>query len=230
MNTLGIFAKSPQPGRVKTRLGEVLGHEAAAQLYAAFLRDLLDRFATVADRRIVGYSPGTPDVEAEFHELGGRNYGLWPQPPGGLGKRMQQFFSEALVESAGPVVLIGSDSPTLPTQYVQRAFEELAEVDCVIGPATDGGYYLIGMRRLIADVFDKINWSGADVLAQTIRRLRDSRCSMRLLPVWYDVDTVEDLAFLRGHLLGLSASGSPGLACQTAEWLESHTHDDVRLV
>lgn len=223
MNTLGIFVKHPQPGRVKTRLAADVGDEPAAELYAAFVRDLLERFRGAGDRRLAGFTPDTRESQQFFRTLCEPGFDLWPQPAGDLGERMAAFFEHAFAEGAERVVLIGSDSPTLPADYVRRAFAELSNADCVLGPATDGGYALIGMRRMIPSAFERIAWSEPQVLEQTVRRLCDAGCSLRLLPAWYDVDSLADVWFLRGHLRGLAASGEPIPAPRTAELLDALT-------
>ncbi|MFQ5733715.1 MAG: TIGR04282 family arsenosugar biosynthesis glycosyltransferase [Planctomycetaceae bacterium] len=230
MNTLGIFAKHPQPGRVKTRLAAGLGDQRAAELYAAFVGDLIDRFGAAADRRILAYAPHEPEAAAYFRGLCGGRFALWPQPSGDLGGRMRAFFADAFEGGAERVVLIGSDSPTLPVRYVQQAFDDLAVADCVLGPATDGGYYLIAMRRIIPAAFNDVEWSGPRVLEQTVQRLRETGDSLRMLPVWYDVDSPADLKFLRAHRKGLAAAGSPDAAPRTAAWLDSRIQDDETLL
>ena len=105
---------------------------------------------------------------------------------------MSAFFIDHL-KIAQRVVLIGSDSPSLPRTIVERAFDQLRSHDCVIGPATDGGYYLIGFRRWVDGLFANIDWSSPHVLGQTVRNLTAKECSLQLVSPWYDVDTLEDL-------------------------------------
>ncbi len=223
MDVFGLFAKHPQPGRVKTRLAEDLGKDSAADLYAAFLDDLLQRFRATGDRRVVGFAPNETESRQYFQQRCGNHFALWPQPDGDLGMRMAAFFADAFANGAARVVLIGSDSPTLPWEIVQQAFHRLAESACVIGPATDGGYYLIGMRRLIPELFRDIAWSKPGVLQQTVTRLQEARLLPSVLPVWYDVDSLDDLQFLRGHLAALQIDGQSELPSQTMNWLERHT-------
>lgn len=210
MNILGLFVKYPQPGQVKTRLAERLGPEAATELYAAFVSDLIGRFATVAKRRVLGYSPATNDSRDYFKGLAKSRYQLWPQPEGDLGERIVSFFCDQFGSPSDRIVLIGSDSPTLPCEFVERAFEMLGEADVVLGPATDGGYYLVGIRRRCWPIFEGVAWSTATVLSQTIDRVRQAGASLALLPPWYDVDTEADLQLLRGHVAGLIHAGAAG--------------------
>lgn len=209
MRTLGIFVKQPVPGRVKTRLADELGPEWAAQIYAAFLADVVDRFRNAADRKILGYSPANDEAANYFRILVDTAYELWPQPESSLGERMNAFFERFLRRESDQVVLIGSDSPTLPPDFVDQAFAELREHDCVLGPATDGGYYLIGLRRRIPAIFDEIEWSSSSVLDQTVARLATANGSLAVLPPWYDVDTVADWRLLCGHLRAFEHAGVP---------------------
>jgi uncharacterized protein len=215
MRTLGIFAKQPVPGRVKTRLAADWGNERAAALYECFVRDLLGKFAAIGDRRVIGFAPNTDEARQWFdaasrsltHE---ETRSLWPQPDLDLGGRMAAYF-EAWTESPKHrTILIGSDSPSLPVDYLDQAWRLLESHDCVIGPATDGGYYLIGLRGAVADFsapFKTIEWSSAEVLAQTIQRLQQHDLSLGLLPPWYDVDSAEAVVSLSGHLAALEHSG-----------------------
>jgi uncharacterized protein len=232
MNILGLFARHPQPGRVKTRLAADVGDDAAASIYAAFVGDLLERFRDVGDRRIVGYAPADAAARDYFQTACNGDYELWPQPEGNLGDRIAAFFDHAFavaeaasvrteagsVGHAGEtrVVLIGSDSPTLPAEFVQTAFASLRDRDCALGPATDGGYYLIGLRAPRRELFEEIAWGGPDVLRQTVARVERSQLSLAVAPVWYDVDTLADLQFLRGHIASTRIAGEECLPPRTA--------------
>src|SRR5262249_947051 len=113
---------------------------------------------------------------------------------------------------AQAVVLLGTDSPTLPLDIIERAFLELDHAEIVLGPATDGGYYLVGCRERLPPIFDGISWSSDSVLAETIARLADSSWRLALLPPWYDVDTQSDWRMLAGHVAALRRAGiDPGL-------------------
>jgi hypothetical protein len=206
---LGIFVKHPLAGRVKTRLAAEVGDERAAEIYAAFVADSVARFRQTADERILCFSPDTVPARRYFETLAAGEYSLWPQPEGDLGDRMQSLFQQHLVPADNRVVVIGSDSPTLPREYVDRAFDGLSGADCVLGPATDGGYYLVGMRRRVWPIFTNIEWSDCRVLEQTVNQVAKAGPKLALLPVWYDVDTPADLKFLVGHLAALAAAGSP---------------------
>lgn len=208
MTTFGLFVKHPVAGRVKTRLAEDLGPELAAEAYAAFVADLVERFRRTGERRVLCYTPAGQEAEQYFQSRAQSDYLLWLQPGVDLGERMARFFREHLRQPADRVVLIGSDSPTLPREYVEQAFALLQTADCVLGPATDGGYYLIGQRGVCRPIFEDISWSTSEVLAQTICRITAAGASLSLLPPWYDVDAVAGWNLLRGHVAGLVQAGA----------------------
>jgi uncharacterized protein len=210
--TLGIFAKHWQPGAVKTRLAASIGHESAASLHRHFVQTLLRRCAGIADRQILCFAP--PGAAEVFRELDLGSWTLEPQAPGDLGARMGHFFSSLplpLGEGRGEglatdsqhsarTVLVGSDSPDLPLQYLAEAFDKLQRFPVVLGPTDDGGYYLIGLSQQVAPIFDNIPWSTPDVWPQTIARLERLKVPYQVLPRWYDVDDESGLNTLLQNL------------------------------
>jgi len=120
---------------------------------------------------------------------------------------MASFFEGIFQQGPAKALLLGMDSPTLPLRYISNAFEQLEDVDVVLGPAMDGGYYLIGVSGSDLPIFQDMNWSRPDVLATTVERLRGSSYRLGLLPPWYDVDTLDDWQMLRGHLSALRRAG-----------------------
>jgi rSAM/selenodomain-associated transferase 1 len=203
--TLGVFAKWPQPGEVKTRLAATTSPQWAASLAQACLLDTLDRLARVPKRRFVIFTPAT--AQSSFASVVAGRFELRPQSSGDLGQRMKTFFADCLQDGTDRAVLVGTDSPNLPTDYVVTALADLERVDVVLGPATDGGYYLIGCARRLPPIFDGIAWSTSRVLDETVTLLREAGMSLALLPPWYDVDTLSDCRMLRGHLAALRAAG-----------------------
>lgn len=201
---LGVFGKYWQAGQVKTRLANGIGNQLASTVYQALLRTILARFSHVADRRVLAYWPC--DRQQEFAELAGKHWLLTPQVAENnvaghdLGQRMKDFFDLQFRRGVGQVVLIGSDSPTLPVDFVEQAFAALAEQQAVIGPAADGGYYLIGMRLFEPRIFDNIQWSTALVYGQTLARFQELNLSFCALPQWHDVDDLQDLLRVRNEL------------------------------
>jgi uncharacterized protein len=202
MGVLGVFAKQPVPGAVKTRLARETTPEWACEVAAAFLADTLDRVAVLPVERILVYAPA--QAQAWFESAGQGRFALQPQADGDLGQRMQAFFETHIGRGADCTVIVGTDSPTLPVDYIKEAFDLCADV--VLGPARDGGYYLLGCGpRGAPPIFDGIAWGTAGVLAETVRRL--DGWHLNLLPPWYDVDTLADWQALCGHIAAMRAAG-----------------------
>lgn len=192
MNAVIIFLKYPTPGRVKTRLGAEIGHDLAAELYRKFIR-LTVRLVreSGAERVYAAYDPAHP-VQAYRRIVSGEV--IWfPQRGEDLGQRMYNATEYALTEGADRVVIVGTDSPTLPARRVGEALRRLSQSDLVLGPAEDGGYYLIGLRRPIKTIFENVAWSSSSVLEATLARARAVGVRYELLSPWYDVDEVADL-------------------------------------
>jgi rSAM/selenodomain-associated transferase 1 len=204
---LGLFAKRPVPGRAKTRLAAETSPEWAADVARAFLLDTIFRLGTLPVRRVLAYAPAS--AHEYFRQAVGGLFELTPQADGDLGRRLAAFAAGQFRAGAGAVVLVGSDSPSLPVEHVTRAFTELARADVVLGPATDGGYYLLGLTPRAPDLFAGIPWGGPDVLRATVERLAGTDSRLALLPPWYDVDTLADWRALRGHLAALARAGHP---------------------
>lgn len=192
-----MFAKYWEPGKVKTRLASEIGAERAATIHKLFVEVLARRFAAVGDRRVLSFSP--PGCEETMREVAAGAWRLEPQAAGDLGERMRTFF-ETSVSGGSRVVLIGSDSPDMPLEYVHEAFEALATHDVVLGRADDGGYYLLGMAGQVAPIFSGIAWSTPDVWAQTTAILESKHTSWHSLPPWYDVDNLSSLKILLANL------------------------------
>lgn len=202
MQTLVLFAKQPIPGQVKTRLAATWGADRAAGLYECFLRDQFERFASESDRRVVAYAPDTSAAHDWFAESA-RGWQLWPQPETDLGDRMAACFEQWCSETDDRLALIGSDSPNLPPGSFDQAFELLDSHDVVLGPSSDGGYWLVGLRGSAPQaraIFDNVDWSTAEVFQQTVERIRSLNLNLGLLPLWFDVDTEAEVATLRGLL------------------------------
>lgn len=223
--TLCLFARLPQPGQVKSRLAADLGLDAAAEFYQCCLHDVIDVARTVEGRRLLAYTPPTADAAKYFRSLAGMDFTLWPQPSGDLGDRLCACFEQAFAAGADRVIVIGTDAPSLPVQFLHEAHQQLREHDVVLGPALDGGYVLIGLQRPPAggnawrELFAGISWSGPSVLAQTMARAAAAGLSPGLLPPWYDVDTRADLRLLRAHVQAMEQTGAACICPRTAAWL-----------
>lgn len=188
-----LFIKAPVKGQVKSRLASVLGEDAALELYRHFTLDILDTIGTTGHPcTVFHYPPADGDAVAAW--LGpGRQYR--PQEGGDLGMRMANAFATIFGEGVSRAILIGSDLPDLPADLLTGAIKSLDHHDAVLGPARDGGYYLIGFRRdtFLPELFRGIEWSTDRVLAETIAGFERLGKKVFLAPEWRDVDTIEDL-------------------------------------
>ncbi len=218
-----LLAREPLAGKVKTRLQARLTAGQAAGLYAAFLRDSAANLAaSTARRKIVAVAPpeGEPAVRALLEGYGGLTF--QGQPGGSLGERMEVLCRRAVGAGCGRVVLLGSDSPSLPAPSIDEALHRLRAADVVIGPSVDGGYYLIGLRAealpAAAVVFQGIEWGTGRVLEQTLAAL-PGELRLSLMPPWYDVDLPEQAAFLRVHLEALARAGDESTGRHSREAL-----------
>ena len=190
MPTLLVFLKYPAAGKVKTRLAASIGPERAADLYRQWIRLVFDRLQPLRDRvRIVACYDGAP--QHAFAPWGPRADEWWPQPAGDLRRRLHDGFAKAHT-GGQPVAAIGTDCLELDAPALQQALDFLAEKDVVFGPATDGGYYLVGMARPLPEFFRGIPWSSPGTLAAHLVLCRDRGWSVGLLPVRRDIDTWED--------------------------------------
>jgi rSAM/selenodomain-associated transferase 1 len=202
---LGVFAKEPRAGRVKSRLAAQTTPAWAAEVAAAFLLDTVERLSAVAARRVLAFNPA--EAAPYFGAVARGRFALRPQGEGDLGRRLAAFIDAELRDGAERVVVVGADSPTLPTDLVEQGFRSLDRADVVLGPATDGGYYLVGCGRRRPPLFDGIAWGGRRVLFDSVARLAQSDWQLAVLPPWYDVDTLDDWWALRGHLAALRRAG-----------------------
>jgi rSAM/selenodomain-associated transferase 1 len=207
---LAVMAKAPRAGRVKTRLSPPMVAEQAAELSACFLRDTTENLASVGGSAgLVSYTP--TGEEELFEGLLPEGFALIAQREGEFGQRLQGAAEDILACGFGSVCLIDSDSPTAPRAAFELAVRELARPGdrIVLGATADGGYYLIGMKRVHAEVFEGISWSTDSVYAQTCERAEEAGIELVELPLWYDVDDVAALEILKAELL---AGISPGFA------------------
>ena len=184
------FTKAPRPGKVKTRLAVGIGAEAAAGLYSTMASDAMERLRSPTYDLFVCYDP--PSAAGEIQAWLGDGVTLTPQEEGDLGHRMSCALRDGL-EVANQVCVVGTDVPDLDAALVEEAFEGLSKADLVIGPAADGGYYLLALQRPIPELFDGIPWSTSEVLHRTLDVAREMDLTVRTLRTLKDVDTVADL-------------------------------------
>ncbi len=190
-----VMVKFPEPGAVKTRLIPALGARRACDLHCALVHQTLaevKQFAELSGAAVEVCIAGAPDDESARVWLGDA-WTLSTQGGGDLGARLERATGAAFTEGAGAVVVIGTDCPQLTADHLVAAFAALKTTDMVLGPATDGGYYLLGVRRPVPALFRNIAWGTAAVLAQTLAAAQAARFAHQLLPPLSDVDLPADL-------------------------------------
>ena len=205
MNALIVVAKQPTPGQTKTRLVPPLSFAEAAALYEGFLRDTLDLMRGVPDvQRVIAYLPH--DAHHYFAQLA-PDFDLLPQRGDDLGARLDHALTHYLDRGYARAVIMNSDGPTLPIEYVWQAFELLTDhIDVVLGPSDDGGYYLIGLRKPTPRLLREVRMSTPHVLAATLQIAREENLRVTLLPAWYDVDDRASLKRLTAEVQASDAA------------------------
>jgi rSAM/selenodomain-associated transferase 1 len=205
-----VFARASRPGATKTRLIPALGPEGAAKLYRCFLLDTLANVSRL-DAKIIVAAAEAADVDSVAEVAGSAcpDACMTVQKGQDLGERMAAAIDEALAASHDRVLVLGTDSPSLPPDILGHALDLGIGHDLVVGPCFDGGYYLIGMREARREIFAGIQWSSNTVLSETLTRADQQHLSVALLDPWYDVDTPDDLRLLRLHLAALESASRP---------------------
>ncbi|MEE8397525.1 MAG: TIGR04282 family arsenosugar biosynthesis glycosyltransferase, partial [Desulfobacterales bacterium] len=191
---LVVMAKAPVSGQVKTRLCPPLSPGQAAAIYDCFLKDRLREMSDLAGcDRAIAYMPQT--AMSRFETYANGSFDIFPQRGNDLGNRMHNIFVDRFREGFVGVVIIGSDSPDLPKSIITESFQRLScgKTEVVIGPATDGGYYLVGMKRIYPELFADVPWSTDKVLTTTLEIARSLGLRTDLLPEWSDIDTYHNL-------------------------------------
>jgi len=182
MDLLAIFAKVPQLGKVKTRLAKDIGDSEALRVYTGFLEKLISEHSNQEYKLIVYFASDEKEMDKYYSSIK-------VQKGKDLGERLFNCF-ETELSDFDKVIVIGSDHPTISSSDILEAFSVLDSNDVVIGPAEDGGYYLIGMKQF-HDLFEGIAWSTSEVLKQTLEKCKDLNAG--LLEKKFDIDTSEDL-------------------------------------
>jgi hypothetical protein len=215
-----VMVKAPRAGEAKTRLTPFLSKAEAGALAACFAQDVVATARRVARDVIVAYTPrgGRRALEALLpHDL------LWMEQQGAdLGARLDSAVGRAAALGFSPVIVVGADSPTLPPQLIETAIGALAarEADIALGPTEDGGYYLIGLRRPVRNLFQNIAWSTSFVYRQTAETAARMGLRLHELPRFYDVDTPADLLRLRERIY--QDKDAQERAAATYRWLLAH--------
>jgi len=216
------MCKAPQPGHAKTRLARAIGTAAASELSTCFLRDVAAAIEAVPEtlgRRGYGvYAPAGP--EQVLRALFPATFGLLLQTGDDFGEVLFGATRDLLVAGHDCVLLVNGDSPTLPSYFLVQAIEALRNSgdQMVLGPASDGGYYLIGLKLPHRRLFAQIEWGTETVFSRTRERAAEIGLATTLLPEWYDIDDFETLSWLRDELSGNSTrfrGGGPASATRT---------------
>lgn len=214
---LVIMARYPEPGKIKTRLARTIGKSEALYLYSAFLTDLAQRFAGQEYKLHWNYTPGESNFRAFITALVpslAEYTECFPQEGEDLGARLHSAFKRTQQRGFSRTIVIGSDSPHMSLDVIARAYKALNEVDVVLGPADDGGYYLIAMRQP-HDVFSGIPMSTDRVRQMTIELATRQGLIVRLLEPLFDIDELPDLLRL-AELLQTDSSLAPATAAYLA--------------
>jgi rSAM/selenodomain-associated transferase 1 len=205
---LVIMAKQPAVGQTKTRLCPPLTPTEAAALYEALLRDTIALGVGLKGVQLaIAVTP--PQATAAFRRISPPGAMLLPVAGTDIGDCLNQVLNRLLAAGHRQAIAINSDGPTLPPVYLRQAVAWLADVDAVLGPSEDGGYYLIGLTRPRPGLFEDIEWSTARVTRQTLARAEALGLDVSLLPPWYDVDTAADLDRLQAELATLPGEALP---------------------
>jgi rSAM/selenodomain-associated transferase 1 len=187
-----LFVKAPQVGLVKTRLGKTIGLQQSCELYRQFGLDLLQRLNTLNLPLLIFFAPleGLTLVQGWLGD-----HQFFPQQGQTLGDRMAQAFQTGFQLGFQQLLILGSDSPDVPLSFLQQGMEALKQDYAVIGPSHDGGYYSLGFSQTswCPKVFDNIPWSSESVYSDSLEILRSHPAPVKILPSWYDVDTLDDL-------------------------------------
>ncbi len=192
IGTFAIFAKSPEQS-VKSRLAPAVGSQHASQLATAMILDSLDLVRSISDARVV------LALDGEINFPVAEEVEIWPQGEGDLGERIERILSRALRDSLWAIAL-GSDSPHLPKNILEKAIQELRNEKSVLGPATDGGFYLLGLRVCPKKLLFHLPWSQVTTFEATKKRLEEKDLAPAILPLFFDIDRPEDLHSLQEGL------------------------------
>jgi len=202
-----LFVKSPERGKVKSRLASAIGEDKALDIYRAFIHDITGTLKKGNHPITIAFYP--EDSEEAVVKWLGRDFEYLTQKGKDLGERMENAFAHSFSRYQR-VVLIGSDIPDLTSAVMDEAFSALEKKDAVIGPASDGGYYLIGFRKdsFLPDIFHEIVWGADSVYRETLKIFEKAGHRIHILPEWKDVDTLDDLRslFMRNRNSGFGDS------------------------
>jgi rSAM/selenodomain-associated transferase 1 len=207
---LTVFVKAPVSGKVKTRLQADLGPRNTLRTYKSFIKDIISSCSEL--RGMDKFMACAPSCDDRFLKGMAKTWKVetFSQHGRTLGDKIVNGFNECFARGYSKVVIIGSDSPTIPLEYIRKAFQQLRNKDFVVGPSCDGGMYLVGARKRVEPkLFRSIPWDTSEVLNMVLDNLFRFKIKFSLLPFWYDVDDINDLRFLKLHLRYINKELSP---------------------
>jgi hypothetical protein len=184
-----IFIKNPELGKVKTRLAKTIGNQKALEVYKLLQEKTREVSLGVNAQRFLFYS----DTVSLGDSWNDNDFFKLQQVNGGLGERMEAAFQAVFSNNVDKAIIIGSDCYDITPELIERAYQRLDNNDVVIGPANDGGYYLIGMKKNQADLFQNMVWSTETVFQETIVKIQKKGRTFEVLPTLIDIDTEDDL-------------------------------------
>ncbi|MGS2717508.1 TIGR04282 family arsenosugar biosynthesis glycosyltransferase [Eionea flava] len=211
--SLLVMSKSPERGRVKTRMQPFLTQTQSCQLHIQLTQQALQQWIDIDSLKVELWVGGNiahfkQQILLPLYQNNVRYQSLpiYAQAQGDLGQRMHFATEHALRAGATGVVVVGTDCPFISPEYIKKAIQALKQSDVVIGPASDGGYVLIGIKQSQPALFSGVKWGSASVLETTQAMIQNEQLSVSLLPVLSDIDTPEDLQLLKGELHGIYAT------------------------
>lgn len=231
-----IVAKEPVENRVKTRLCPTLNAGQARELYTLFVQDMVEELSGISMAKAASEGDLCPSVtlalaytpegaEAAFRTIVPTPIPLLAQQGADLGERLANIFHELCGKGYDQVHIVNSDSPDMPSELISRSIRLLTEpqTDLVLGPCDDGGYYLVGLKKCVPELFAQIPWSTEQVLQKTVTRAQALGLSFSLLEPWYDIDTCQDLfQFLARNAQRTDVGHGPGW--RTLRYLRPRIH------
>ncbi|CAN5224651.1 TIGR04282 family arsenosugar biosynthesis glycosyltransferase [soil metagenome] len=208
-----IMAKVPQAGNVKTRLQNFLSPENCETLAESFLKDTVNKANSVCENVFIAFFP--PHEIQKLKEILPAETNFIEQTGENLGDKMFNAFRFVFAGQTDSIVMIGTDSPTFSSAFIEQAFGFLEQnSEIVLGKTDDGGFYLIGLRVLRREIFEDVAWSSSKTFADVHENIKNIGLNLRQIPVWYDIDEKKDLMKLKNEILN-----NENLAPQTFEWL-----------
>lgn len=213
-----IMAKVPRAGNVKTRLQPHLTPAQSADFAACLLADAIDKVKSLSAQLIIAFAPA--EERAYFDRFSLPEVVFTGQQGSDLGEKMLNAFDFAFRHNADSVAMIGTDSPTFPAEFIERAFSDLEQSEAVLGKTADGGFYLVGLKKLNKAIFENVEWSSEKTFRQTQENMLSLNLELKEIPEWYDVDEAADLERLQKEFARNAVSRS--IAPRTYEWTRAN--------